>query len=214
MDGITINMEDPMYILKTLTEFRAQLKHLQDKVDRLEQQQQHQRPRKRLANKSKPVCVDDVIGWLNVSRVPSRNFNSLIQSAELIDNDLILIKKQGFVKGMYDIICNILSIDVVCPIISFGKPKDTLFIYNETDAWSMLNVETFSTYIHELHSQIIRLFKRYNNNHSELINNTDLHATWYKLISLIYLDEPTVQKYYKQLYYKVYRRVKFKQPSS
>ncbi len=114
----------------------------------------------------------NIIEWLNEKEKCKYDFNEDWNNIELTNDDLYIIFEKGFIKGISEILNNyFIKFDT---IKCFNEKKQLIYVYKK-DEWKEIEKEEWENIIKKVNSQILSLFKKYQDQNLEQLEDETYH---------------------------------------
>jgi hypothetical protein len=132
----------------------------------------------------------NVIEWLNEKEEIKYDFTEDWNNLKLTEEDLFIIFDKGFVKGIAEILNNnfIKFETVKC----FNEKKQLIYIY-KNKKWQEINKEEWEEIIKKVNSQLLVLFKNYQDENLEQLEDEGYHKRLNGYLSKILCVELTFE---------------------
>jgi len=132
----------------------------------------------------------NVIEWLNEKEEIKYDFTEDWNNLKLTEEDLFIIFDKGFVKGIAEILNNnFIKIETVkC----FNEKKQLIYIY-KNKKWQEINKEEWEEIIKKVNSQLLVLFKNYQDENLEKLEDEGYHKRLNGYLSKILCVELTFE---------------------
>jgi len=132
----------------------------------------------------------NVIEWLNEKEEIKYDFTEDWNNLKLTEEDLFIIFDKGFVKGIAEILNNnfIKFETVKC----FNEKKQLIYIY-KNKKWQEINKEEWEEIIKKVNSQLLVLFKNYQDENLEKLEDEGYHKRLNGYLSKILCVELTFE---------------------
>lgn len=114
----------------------------------------------------------NVIDWLNEKENREEDFTEEWKKIELSEKDLLIIFDKGFVKGISEILNNIFT--NLNTIKCFNEKKNIIYTL-KNEKWDELRKEEWEEIIKMVNSQILVLFKNYQDENLENMEDEKFH---------------------------------------
>lgn len=132
----------------------------------------------------------NVIDWLNDKEEIEGDFTEDWQNLKLTEEDLYIIFDKGFVKGIAEILNN--NFIKLETIKCFNEKKQIIYIF-KNKKWQEINKEEWEEIIKKINSQILVLFKHYQDQNLEHLEDEGYHKRLNGYLSKILCVELTFE---------------------
>jgi len=114
----------------------------------------------------------NIIEWLNEKEEMKYDFSDDWSKIELTNEDLYIIFDKGFIKGISEILNNyFIKLET---IKCFNEKKQLIYIY-KNKKWNEIQKEEWEEVIKKVNSQILVLFKNYQDQNIEQLEDEKFH---------------------------------------
>ena len=132
----------------------------------------------------------NVIDWLNDKEEIEGDFTEDWHNLKLTEEDLYIIFDKGFVKGIAEILNN--NFIKLKTIKCFNEKKQIIYIF-KNKKWQEINKEEWEEIIKKINSQILVLFKHYQDQNLEHLEDEGYHKRLNGYLSKILCVELTFE---------------------
>jgi hypothetical protein len=147
----------------------------------------------------------NVIEWLNEKENREENFTEEWKKIELSEKDLLIIFDKGFVKGISEILNNIFT--NLNTIKCFNEKKNIIYTL-KNEKWDELRKEEWEEIIKMVNSQMLVLFKKYQDQNLEQLEHEGYHKKLNIYLSKILCVELPFETKCNRIKNNVYNSVK------
>ena len=120
----------------------------------------------------------NVIEWLNTyEKIDNQCFQRSCENIVLNMDDLNIIFDNGFVNGVVNILTN--NFINFNTLKCFKEKKNMIYVYYE-NTWIDLPDNIYTSLIKNINSQLLSVFKEYQDNHIEKMDDVDFHDKHHK----------------------------------
>lgn len=147
----------------------------------------------------------NILDWLNKNKDINCNFSTLIDKLQLSKEDLQVIFDKGFINGVSEILTYNLSDkeNISC----FNEKKGIIYVFNNN--WEELQDKTFEELIKKINGQMLSLFKNYQDNNIDKMEDEQFHEEIHKQLLKLLSDLPLEVKC-RRIKNKLYENLKIK----
>jgi len=147
----------------------------------------------------------NVIEWLNEKEKCKNDFSEDWNNIELTNDDLYIIFEKGFIKGISEILNNYFI--KLQTIKCFNEKKQLIYVYKK-DEWNEIEKEEWEEIIKKTNSQILVLFKNYQDQNLEQLEHEEYHKRLNGYLSKILCVELPFETKCNRIKNNVYNSVK------
>ena len=146
----------------------------------------------------------DLLSWLNKNFTPDQDFKTYTASTKIARKDLENVFSTNLIGGVKEILNRHFDLEDNCPYKAFEKKVNTIYVFNDSNAWKILSLSDFAKFINRISQDLMQEFIRWQDENADRLLTegfSEIYLTNIKKINSINLNtDRSLNMLYKILY--------------